>query len=136
MSVTLRQERNQAGPATFWRVARVLVLIAPVAAGAARLRRFCGIVTLMGATAALPPGPIAAGPDASHRVQTFAGNGRAADIPDGGGTATEVSVDLPFGVENGPDGALYITTVGSHRVLRLDRQSGQVTSVAGNGRKG
>src|SRR5262249_31791982 len=49
---------------------------------------------------------------------------------------TESSVDLPFGVENGPDGALYITTVGSHRVLRLDRQSGQVTSVAGNGRKG
>jgi DNA-binding beta-propeller fold protein YncE len=60
----------------------------------------------------------------------------AGDIPDGGGKATEISMDLPFGVENGPDGALYITTVGSHRVLRLDRESGQVTSVAGNGHKG
>jgi sugar lactone lactonase YvrE len=91
---------------------------------------------LMGATAALPAGLIAAGPGAQYRIQTLAGNGMAGDIPSGGGKATEISVDLPFGVENGPDGALYITTVGSHRVLRLDRQSGQVTSVAGNGRKG
>jgi sugar lactone lactonase YvrE len=76
------------------------------------------------------------GPDAQYHIQTLAGNGMAGDIPNGGGKATEISLDLPFGVENGPDGALYITTVGSHRVLRLDRKSGQVTSVAGNGRKG
>jgi hypothetical protein len=69
-------------------------------------------------------------------IHTLAGIGKGGDIPDGSGKATEISVDLPFGVENGPDGALYITTVGSHRVLRLDRRSGQVTSVAGNGRKG
>jgi sugar lactone lactonase YvrE len=78
----------------------------------------------------------AAGSETQYRIQTLAGIGKGGDIPDGGGKANEISVDLPFGVENGPDGALYITTVGSHRVLRLDRRSGQVTSVAGNGRKG
>jgi streptogramin lyase len=107
-----------------------------VGAGAASPERFSGLVTLTGATAALPAGLVAAGPEAQYHIQTLAGNGTAGDIPPGGGRATEVSVDLPFGVENGPDGALYITTVGSHRVLRLDRQSGRVTSVAGNGRKG
>jgi DNA-binding beta-propeller fold protein YncE len=74
--------------------------------------------------------------ETQYRIQTLAGNGKTGDIPEGGGKATEVSLDLPFGVENGPEGALYITTVGSHRVLRLDRRSGQVTSVAGNGHKG
>jgi hypothetical protein len=74
--------------------------------------------------------------ETQYRIQTLAGNCRAGDIPENGGKAAEISLDLPFGVENGPDRALYITTVGSHRVLRLDRQSGRVTSVAGNGRKG
>jgi sugar lactone lactonase YvrE len=83
----------------------------------------------------LPADQAVAGPDTPYRIQTLAGNGKAGDTPSGG-KATEVSVDLPFGVEHGPDGALYITTVGSHRVLRLERKSGQVTSVAGNGKKG
>jgi streptogramin lyase len=78
----------------------------------------------------------AAGSETRYRIQTLAGNGKPGDIPNGGGKATEISIDLPFGVEKGPDGALYITTVGSHRVLRLDGRSGQVTSVAGTGRKG
>jgi sugar lactone lactonase YvrE len=136
MSIIIRQKRNQAGPAACFWVAKVLVLIAPVAAGAARPKRFLGIVILLVSTVAFPAGLILAGPDTQYHIQTLAGNGRAGDIPDGGGKATEISVDLPFGLENGPDGALYITTVGSHRVLRLDRQGDQVTSVAGNGRKG
>jgi DNA-binding beta-propeller fold protein YncE len=45
-------------------------------------------------------------------------------------------VDLPFGVENGPHGALFITCVGTHQVLRLDRKSGRLTPVAGNGQRG
>src|SRR6476646_1757340 len=78
----------------------------------------------------------AAEPDPSYRIETLAGNGKPGDIPGAGGKATEISVDLPFGVERGPDGALYVTTVGNHRVLRLDSKSGQITSVAGTGRKG
>jgi streptogramin lyase len=71
-----------------------------------------------------------------YDIETVAGNGQPGDLPAAGGKATEVPVDLPFGVENGQDGALYITAIGSHRVLRLDRKSGQVSSVAGSGRPG
>jgi DNA-binding beta-propeller fold protein YncE len=72
----------------------------------------------------------------NYRIKTIAGNGQPGDTPARGGPAGDVPVDLPFGVEYGPDAALYITTVGSHRVLRLDPKSGTLTSVVGNGRKG
>ena len=39
-------------------------------------------------------------------------------------------------MEQGPDAALYVTTVGSHRVLRLDPKTGKITSVAGSGGRG
>lgn len=69
-------------------------------------------------------------------IETVAGNGRAGDLTAGGGPALEVSVDQPFGVEVGPDGALYIASIGHHHVLRWDKMSGRITSVAGNGTKG
>lgn len=78
----------------------------------------------------------AAPPEPGYRIETIAGNGMAGEFPERGGTALEVPVALPFGVENGPEGALSITSVGTHRVLRLDRKSGRLTSVAGNGRRG
>jgi DNA-binding beta-propeller fold protein YncE len=71
-----------------------------------------------------------------YTIETIAGNGQEGDLPGGGGAALEVPVDLPFGLATGPDGALYITCVGSHRVLRLDRKTRRLTSVAGSGRKG
>lgn len=46
------------------------------------------------------------------------------------------NIGNPFGVEVGPDGALYITEVSNHRVRRLDLKSGQLTTAAGNGQKG
>lgn len=67
---------------------------------------------------------------------TIAGNGMPGDSPERGGMAREVPIDLPFGVENGPDGALYITAIGWHRVLRVDREAGRLMAVAGNGRRG
>ena len=72
----------------------------------------------------------------TYRIETIAGDGKRGDTPEKGGRGRDVPVDLPFGVEHGPDGALYVTTVGSHRVLRLDPTSGKITSVAGNGRRG
>jgi streptogramin lyase len=69
-------------------------------------------------------------------IETVAGSGKPGDIPAGGGAALDTSVDQPFGVEVGPDAALYITSVGQHRVLRLDPASRRLTSVAGNGTKG
>lgn len=71
-----------------------------------------------------------------YRIETIAGNGQPGDTPEESSDSRAVAVDLPFGVEYGPDKALYITAVGSHRVLRLDSNSGNLTSVAGNGTKG
>lgn len=44
--------------------------------------------------------------------------------------------DQPFGVEIGPDGALYICEVGNHRISRVDLKTGKRTVVAGTGKKG
>jgi streptogramin lyase len=71
-----------------------------------------------------------------YTIDTVAGNGQPGAFSAAGGSATEVPVDLPFGVENGPDGALYITTVGTHQVLRLDPKTGRLSAVAGTGKKG
>jgi streptogramin lyase len=68
-------------------------------------------------------------------VETVAGSGRSGAFG-GQRSALESVVDQPFGVEVGPDSALYITSVGQHRVLRLDRSSGVLTSVAGDGTQG
>jgi DNA-binding beta-propeller fold protein YncE len=68
-------------------------------------------------------------------IDTVAGTGKPERSTDAG-PAREVNIGEPFGVEVGPDRALYICEVRNHRVLRLDLKSGQVTTVAGNGTKG
>ena len=68
-------------------------------------------------------------------IVTIAGTGQSAD-GGSGGKALETNIGNPFGVEIGPDGALYICEVSNHRVRRLDLKTGQLTTVAGNGRKG
>src|SRR6266540_2888861 len=82
------------------------------------------------------PALAAPGAEPEYTIETIAGNGQTGDLPEGGGPALEVAVDLPFGLATGPDGALYLTCVGSHRVLRLDGKARRLTSVAGCGRKG
>ncbi|HUF80890.1 MAG TPA: hypothetical protein VMN03_07120, partial [Burkholderiales bacterium] len=72
---------------------------------------------------------------AGGQVVTVAGTG-AAENNGSAGSAREINIGQPFGVEFGPDGALYITEVQNHRVLRWDPQSDRVTTVAGNGTKG
>ncbi len=42
----------------------------------------------------------------------------------------------PFGVEIGPDGALYVCEVGNHRITRVDLKTGKHTVVAGTGKAG
>lgn len=68
-------------------------------------------------------------------IDTVAGTGKP-ENNGGAGPALEVNVGDPFGVEIGPDGALYITEVRNHRVLRLDLSTGKLTTVAGTGEKG
>ncbi|QDU46986.1 Acetyl esterase Axe7A precursor [Symmachiella dynata] len=69
------------------------------------------------------------------KISTVAGTGK----PDNNvsqGRSDGVNIGQPFGVELGPDGALYITEVLNHRVWRLDRKTKKLTVVAGNGQKG
>ncbi len=69
------------------------------------------------------------------RISTVAGNGEGKLGPLAG-PVRDVPVGAPFGVEIGPDGALYVCEVGNHRVLRLDRDARRITTVAGTGEKG
>jgi len=52
------------------------------------------------------------------------------------GSAKDVHIGQPFGVEIGPEGKLYVTEVSHHRVLKVDLTAGTVTTVAGTGKKG
>ncbi len=80
--------------------------------------------------AAVPP-ESSAGPI----ITTIAGTGQSENNGDSG-LAGNTNIGWPFGVEIGPDGALYITECTNHRVRRLDLKSGQLTTVAGNGQRG
>jgi DNA-binding beta-propeller fold protein YncE len=68
-------------------------------------------------------------------LESIAGTGAAENNGDAG-QAREINIGDPFGVEIGPDGALYVTEVRHHRVRRLDLASRSITTVAGNGRRG
>jgi len=68
-------------------------------------------------------------------IDTVAGTGQP-DNNGGAGVAMQVNIGAPFGTEIGSDGALYVTEVGNHRVLRVDLRTGQLTTVAGCGRQG
>ncbi len=68
-------------------------------------------------------------------VRTIAGSGRQTYSGDGS-TAFEAGISEPFGVTIGPDGALYICSVGNHCIRRLDEHTGIITTVAGSGQKG
>jgi DNA-binding beta-propeller fold protein YncE len=73
---------------------------------------------------------------ASERsLETVAGTGHPENNGDSGPAAT-INVGLPFGVEIGPDRALYITEIQNHRVLRLDLGTKTISTIAGNGRRG
>lgn len=67
-------------------------------------------------------------------IETVAGTG----IPDDNseGVALKSNIGDPFGVEIGPDGALYVTEVRNHRVRRLEWKTGWLSTVAGNGKQG
>jgi DNA-binding beta-propeller fold protein YncE len=71
----------------------------------------------------------------SKTIVTVAGTGVQGFAVDGEAAKT-AKLDQPYGVLVGPDGALYWADFGSNRVLRLDRASGKISTVAGNGMKG
>ena len=68
-------------------------------------------------------------------VATVAGTGEKVAGGDGG-LATAAAVGEPYGVEIGPDGALYVCDIANHVIRRIDRSSGIISTVAGSGQKG
>jgi sugar lactone lactonase YvrE len=68
-------------------------------------------------------------------IDVVAGTGSPTNNGDSG-RAADINLGDPFGVEIGPDGALYVTEVRNHRVRRLDLTTGNLTTVAGCGRRG
>lgn len=63
---------------------------------------------------------------------TLAGTGQPGFSGDGA-TAVDAQINLPFGVEVGPDGCVYFCDTGNHVIRRIDRRTGTITTVAGQG---
>ena len=68
-------------------------------------------------------------------VTTVAGTGEESYRGDGS-SATQACLGNPFGIVVGPDDALYICEVSNHVIRRVDRETGEVSTVAGTGKKG
>ena len=67
-------------------------------------------------------------------VSTFAGNGEKGYSGDGG-PATAATMNDPFGVIRGPDGAIGYCEYGGQRIRRVDKD-GKITLIAGTGKAG
>lgn len=75
-----------------------------------------------------------AGPPDPWALVTIAGSGRPVSEGDGG-AAAKASLNNPFGLVRGPDGALYVCEFGGNVIRRID-DAGAITRVAGSGRAG
>jgi len=77
---------------------------------------------------------------AKSTISTVAGSGsgelKLYSEKDANPQALAVNINQTFGVEVGPQGALYVTEVGHHRVWRFDLKTQAAEIVAGNGKKG
>ena len=74
-------------------------------------------------------------PLSAATVRTAAGIGQSGHSGDGG-PGTKAQLGNPYGLTTGPDGALYICEVDTHRIRRLDLKSGAISTVAGTGERG
>lgn len=68
-------------------------------------------------------------------TKTVAGTGVSGATGDGG-PAASAQVGNPYGLTLGPDGALYVCEIDTHRVRRIDLKNGTISTVAGTGAKG
>jgi len=71
----------------------------------------------------------------SAEIVTLAGTGEKGNSGDGG-PAAQAKLNNPFGVVIGPDNHIYFCDTGNHTVRKIDRKTGVITTVAGNGTQG
>jgi DNA-binding beta-propeller fold protein YncE len=75
--------------------------------------------------------------DPNNVITTVAGNhDRGAGFSGDFGPAREAQLDTPDGVAIAPDGDLLVADSRNHRVRRVDRDTGQIVTVAGAGEAG
>src|SRR5689334_20499537 len=89
----------------------------------------------LGITVAAVASPLLALGASSARIATIAGSG-VEGMAVNGDIASRATLNNPFGLVIGPDGALYWAEYGSHRILRMDLRSKIISIVAGTGTKG
>jgi len=71
----------------------------------------------------------------SEKIDTFCGNGKGQQVGDGGPIKDAMLLG-PRAVAVGPDGSLYICERNGNCIRKADPESGKITRVAGNGKKG
>jgi len=71
----------------------------------------------------------------AQTTETLAGTGQSGFSGDGG-PAIKAQVANPYGLEIGPDGALYVCEIDTHRIRRIDLKTGEISTAAGTGVRG
>jgi len=76
--------------------------------------------------------------DSAGIIHRYAGTGFLEDKPDfgNGGPATQAVVNWPSGLAVSPAGDVYVAEQGNHRVRKIDRLTGVITTIAGWGPAG
>ena len=90
------------------------------------MSRLLTLVLSLGLTVLLAP---------AAEISTIAGTGTAGRSGDGG-PGVRAKIANVYGLEIGPDGALYFCEIDNHIIRRLDLSQGKISTVAGNGTKG
>jgi DNA-binding beta-propeller fold protein YncE len=101
-------------------------------------RQFNTVLALAGAVVAAPALTQTQAPETSGPlVFTFAGTGVASsEVEANGALAVRSPINNPYGIVNGPDGALYFCEVDTGRIRRISLQTNRLNTIAGNGEKG
>jgi len=68
-------------------------------------------------------------------IETIAGTGSAGYSGDGK-NAKSAQLNQPFGVIVGPDRDIYFCDTNNHVIRRISKQTGRITTIIGNGKKG
>ncbi len=78
---------------------------------------------------------LSAGAVFSAEIVTVAGVGISGATGDGG-VAVAAKIGNPYGLTLGPDGALYVCEIDTHRIRRVDLDTGGISTAAGSGVQG